>query len=833
MNYFYRLFFIFVYVYFCFNNDLLAQNNPNELLQSVAIRANTAPKIDGILDENVWQQCRPASNFTEFSPNPNTKSDYQSEVKIAYTDTDLYIAAQLYDAHPDSILKQFCQRDDIWSTNTDYFGVQIDAMLTKQTSFIFIVTAAGVQYDGDDYDEVWDAVWDSQVLINERGWAVEIRIPYSQLRFPSAEKQIWGINFSRQVRRSREVSYWAALNPTMDAEAQLYGKLVGVDGIKTPVRLSFTPYVTGYLKYLPDNPRQTNSSYSLIPTAGAGMDLKYGINQNFTIDMALIPDFGDILSDNFELNISPFEQYFQERRPFFTEGIDIFSKADLFYSRRIGATPTRYDWVSTQIAVNKSISRNPEITRLINATKLSGRTKNRLGIGVFNAVTAAAYSTVSNNDNNSVRKIETEPLTNYNVLVIDKQFGTNSSFALIQTSVIRFGAFTDAVAWGTDFKIIDEKNKYGFIGTAAYSQLWLDTALFTNKIQSGFRYNLSAQKLSGKIRWSVSQNLCSRDFDINDLGFVTATNFITSAANASYNLFKPFGWYNNMRLSFTATHTMLYNPNQFAQLKLRFNVSSTFKNFLSAGGDAEYDPLGFYDYYEARNNFQLWAKPKWFRTGGWFSSDYRKAFALDGNASYRRFVGGDSTWANSYVVELRLSPRWRINNKFSLIFSNSILFRPNNIGYAAWDRSSNSPIFGSRYRQDLENNLQAQYSFSPLMTLTLKMRHYWSYLQYNRYYSLSDEGQHLAYTYQNNLNRNFNSFNIDLIFRWRFALGSELNIVWKNAVLNSTAAITADYIENFGLMFNTNQKNIISAKALYFIDYFTAKNKLKRKQPKL
>jgi len=812
----------------CSSGWLQAQNNPNENLGVKAHRAETAPKIDGLLDEVAWQQAEASvSTFTEISPNPNTPSDYRTEVRVVYTNTDLYIGAQLYDNAPDSILRQLCRRDEIWEANADIFGVSIDAMRTRQTSFMFMVTAAGVQYDADNYDEVWDAVWDSRVKINDKGWVVEMRIPYSQLRFPKADEQVWGINFYRSVRRVREESNWAALNPTMDNEAQLYGKLTGINNIKPPIRLSFTPYVTGYLKYLPD---QNPATQDVIPTAGAGADMKLGISQNFTLDMALIPDFGDILSDNFELNLSPFEQYFVERRPFFTEGIDLFSRSDLFYSRRIGAMPSRYDWVQGRAqAADLRVDNNPEITRLINATKFSGRNKNRWGVGIFNAITAPTYATVvSDVIDMEPLKVQTEPLSNYNVLVVDKQFGTNSYASLVQTSVLRFGDFTDAVAWGTDFRLVDEKNRYGIIGNGAYSRLWLDPNLSANKTQTGFRYNLSLQKVSGKVRWSVGQNTTSRDFDINDLGFVTATNFITSYANSSYLWIKPFGWYNGMWLNVAITHTMLYNPNKFSQLKVKINMNSTFKNFLSAGWDIEYDPLGFYDFYEARNNFQVWAKPQWARVGGWFSSDYRKAFALDGSASYRRFVGGDSTWRNSYVLELELSPRWRVSDKFNLIWATSILFRPNNIGYAAWNDETNAPIFGSRYRQDLENTLQAQYLFTDLISLSLRARHYWSLVRYERYYNLGDEGEHLPLAYQQNLDRNFNAFNVDLIFRWRFALGSELNIVWKNAVLGSSGQLRYDYWENFTTMFASNQRNIISVKALYFLDYFTIANRKKK-----
>ena len=306
----------------------------------------------------------------------------------------------------------------------EHFTVYIDGMFTQQNNFSFTVTAAGVQGDAADGDNVWDAAWKSAVKVVEDGWIVEMEIPYSQLRFPKNEVQTWGINFRRSIRRLRESSYWSAIDPEVNGEVQQYGILTGIERIKPPLRLSFTPYAAAYLRVEDDgNP----ATPAVRPSGTAGTDLKYGINESFTLDVALIPDFGDVQFDNLEFNISPFEIYYAERRPFFTEGTAIFNRAGLFYSRRVGSTPSRYGTVYGQLNDSlETVLKNPDRTQLVNALKVSGRTKKGLGIGVFNAVTAPAFAKIQNLDSEEIRKIITEPLINYNVFVLDQQLRNNS-----------------------------------------------------------------------------------------------------------------------------------------------------------------------------------------------------------------------------------------------------------------------------------------------------------------------------------------------------------------------------------------------------------------------
>jgi hypothetical protein len=263
---------------------------------------------------------------------------------------------------------------------------------------------------------------------------------------------------------------------------------------------------------------------------------------------------------------------------------------------------------------------------------------------------------------------------------------------------------------------------------------------------------------------------------------------------------------------------MLYRPNVFTRTEFAAVWSGTFRNFLSAGMDVAYQPLGYVDYFEARTFGQPWRKPNWGRIGAWFSSDYRKPFALDGEASFRTFISSDPNWANANVVELWLSPRFRFNDHFNMILSNRISFRTNNIGYAT--RVQGEVIFGSRYRQDMENIISANYLFNDQMNISFRLRHYWALVDYTQFYTLDAEGNLLDKDLENRYNTTYNAFNIDLIYRWRFAPGSELNVVWKNMVLRSDNFSEYNYGRNFVNMFDQNQLNQFSIKVLYFLDYF-------------
>lgn len=791
-----------------------------------AVYTEAVPKIDGVLDDAAWANVPVATDFTENSPTPGIPAAHRTEVKVVYTTQGIYIGARMYDPAPDSILRQLSVRDATGNVNADNFAVYIDGMFTQQMDFTFMVTAAGVEIDENDGDEVWDAVWRSAVQIDDLGWTAEFEIPYSQLRFPKSEVQTWGINFMRSVRRTRQVYFWSPIDPRVANREQQEGLLKGIERIQPPVRLSFTPYLSGYLNH---NYDATTQQHEFTPTFSAGADMKYGINESFTLDVALVPDFGDVQSDNLVFNLSPFEIFYEERRPFFTEGVELFNRGGLFYSRRIGSSPERARLASGQLdELTEELTFNPTKPYLINALKVSGRTKKGLGLGLFNAVTAPTFARIRNIDTDEERRYETENFTNYNVVVIDQQFWRHSYVSLINTSVVRFGDYTDAIVTGTEFKIADRDNNYGVEGRAAMSHRFLDPELHTEEVQSGYRSELSLVKFSGNLRGSINQTVISPEFNINDLGFLQRTNFINHNAEVTYDVYKPFGAFLSMWSALDVQHEMLHTPMTFTRIQVGGRWGGTLRNFLSLGADFRVEPMGFVDVFEARTPGRVWNKPTWSRINFWFSSDYRKAFALDGGLNYRRFWA-NGAWAVSDVVSGRLKPLIRFSDSFNMIAEANLTVRRNSLGYVT--KYSDLPgeeliVFGSRARQDLITSISANYLFTHLMSLTFRVRHYWAIVQYGDFWELSEEGDMMATNYTGNHDTNFNAFNVDVIFRWRFAPGSELNVVWKNAILSSGNEPIYDYFDNFGSMWNNGQNNQFSIKALYFLDFFTLfKNK--------
>ena len=267
-----------------------------------ACRIQSPVIIDGKLNEPIWDSAEKATGFTQLSPHPGEPSALPTKVSVFYDDNAVYVGAMMYDPHPDSILKQLTTRDDFEYSNTDAFGIAFDTYGDKQNGFAFVVTAAGVQADAkvrfDAFDYSWNAAWFSKARISDKGWCVEMRIPYSALRFPKSAVQKWGVNFTRTIRRTRERSYWNTLTPGVSNYFSQAGELHDIHDIIAPVRLAFLPYLSAYgQRYGGSNSQTING----------GLDIKYGINESFTLDLTLVPDFGQTLYDNKVLNLSPVE----------------------------------------------------------------------------------------------------------------------------------------------------------------------------------------------------------------------------------------------------------------------------------------------------------------------------------------------------------------------------------------------------------------------------------------------------------------------------------------------------------------------------------------------
>ena len=342
------------------------------------------PKLDGILESEIWGEAQSATDFVEQLPVPGGPVRQSSDVKVIYTQEALYIGFFCYDNAQDSILKQLSGRDG--DGNSDWCAITINCYQDGINGFSFAVSPWGEQWDGrvtaggDEPDVSWNAVWDCKVHTDEKGWCAEFKIPFAALRFPEKAVQEWDINFAREIRRHREVSQWNPVNPNGPGELAQMGKLKGIKDIRTPKRFFLFPYLSSYYNYSEGSP----SSFSY----NGGMDVKMGLNDAFTMDATLIPDFGQTISDQLILNLTPYEIEFQDNRPFFMEGTELFNKSGVLYSRRIGGTPIGAYGLYGQLNEGDVVVSNPMQSQLFNSTKISGRTKGNTGIGLMNSVTA-------------------------------------------------------------------------------------------------------------------------------------------------------------------------------------------------------------------------------------------------------------------------------------------------------------------------------------------------------------------------------------------------------------------------------------------------------------
>lgn len=535
-----------------------------------AVKLEKAPKIDGILDDDAWKNIPIAKDFIEFRPN-NGKAedaDFKSEVKIAYDDTGIYVSAMLYDKEPSKISKELTERDNIG--NDDFFVLFLNGYNDKQQSLEFFVTAAGVQADskitnenGEDFS--WNGIWYSAAKIVENGWTVEMKIPFSELRFPKSEVQNWGLNFFRQINRTKTAYTWNYINNQKGGFLLYDGVLENIKNIDPPIRLSFMPYFSTYVN---NYDGQTTTNFN------GGMDVKYGINDAFTFDMTLIPDFGQANFDNSILNLTPFEQQFTEQRSFFTEGTELFEKGNMFYSRRVGGYPSK----SANVSADETLVEEPSKVKLFNAFKISGRTNKGLGIGFFNGITEKAEATIRNNITGETRKEILEPWANYNVLVLDQRFNENSSITFVNTNTMRSGSFRDANSTGLLWNIRNKKNTYQYYGNVKGSWVMDDGTKFGNKSQFGFG------KVSGKHRFDVNANFTTKNWDINDLGFSTTTNIANYNAWYGYRILQPTKRFNNIYLNNNITYSHRLDPFLFSTLRFNHNNQFTDKNFRSFGG---------------------------------------------------------------------------------------------------------------------------------------------------------------------------------------------------------------------------------------------------------
>jgi hypothetical protein len=760
------------------------------------------------------------------SPDNGAESTYSAKVYVAYDNKAIYVGALLYDPDPQSIPQELGERDDGDGLNVDVFAFIIDPLNQGQSGFVYSVTAAGVQGDAiitsRDIDDDWNAVWHSDVTINEEGWIVEMEIPYSAIRFPNATEPVWGVNFYRSSKRLNEESTWNFINQEEQGILNQSGELYGLKDIKPPLRLSFLPYFALGVEY-------DAATKSSARSYAGGMDMKLGISESFTLDMSLVPDFSQVQSDNVILNLSPFEVRYDENRPFFTEGVELFNKGRIFYSRRIGQV--RGYGFEDDLVEGEEIIESPLTNQLINATKISGRTGRGTGLGFFNAITAKSYATVEDSSGNKIDLL-VDPLTNFNVFVVDQTLKNNSYVGLINTNVVRVGDYRDANVTVADFRFRDKSNTYSISGSGGLSQVFTnEEGVRVNTM--GFKSRLFLSKVSGKLQYNVGASIESDKWDINDLGFMRRNNRINYSTRISYNIFKPFSVFNNMSARIRFEYEQLYSPQTYVQAGYSANFNAQFRNFYNIGFGFDLRPYDNYDYYEPREDGYF------FKTSGnynfhiYLSSDRRKKLNI-GMYTGMRHRPED----NARTIFGGFSPSYRVSNRMNIDYNLNYEIGRDTKGYVttlydSLDNLSNI-IFGHRNQNTITNTIGLKYTFTDKMGVTFRLRHYWSWVEYDKFYDLQENGE-LADSDYTGLDENaypmhnttFNAFNIDMVYSWQVAPGSFFTAVWKNQIYADSEFTQKQFFDNLSRTFDQNGTNSLTLKLVYYIDiaYFR-KNKI-------
>ena len=816
MKYIYCGFFFFTFLFNVFSQE-------RKIIE--AYRFQVPPKIDGIISEKEWKKIIPATNFTLFQPENRSGEKipvgYETYVYFGYDDKAIYVAAQLNHPDPNNIPSEFSERDDM-DAISEKFLVSIDTYDNTKERFTFFVTSSGGLIDGlntGDFDEdglKFNTLFDAKIQKNNNGWSTEIIIPYSALRFPNKKNHSWGINFGRNIKDFEEMYVWSPVDERILKFYQTMGLVKNILDIKPPTRLFFYPYVQSAVNF--QKKLKPSSSYS------AGLDLKYGISNSFTIDATLIPDFGQVTFDDEELNLTPFEQEFDENRPFFTEGADLFKIVDratfrggsFFYSRRIGQqTPINEDEI---LNGGDQLLSYDETPKLLNSIKLTGTTNNNLSIGFINAITDKSYALIKDSNDNIRRELIT-PLTNFNVLSLSQKIINDYSvIGFINGNLNRESSFEDANNHAFMANLFDNNRNFNF---RAY--LFKTVAPRLSQ-KSGNRYIFSLSELKGNFRYSLSVNGTDRYYNQNEIGFYNSKKFIQYGSRVSYHLLNKNNFLRRLESGLyigyqTRFDSNIKNRNGF-RLYTSFQTNDLWRYSFSTRGVSKKK-----DWYETRTNNRFILDPKELTTSIGIDSDNTKKFSFGTDyifTNYQNYQFDENKKQN----EFRFYVDYRISEQFSINIRTSNERRNDDVGFLM--KRNGLIYFGLRNIKSIENNLRMEYNFNRDASLSLRFRNFWSTADYyEKLFELLEDGTRKEVNYSilnRNPNTNFNIWNLDLNFEWWFAPGSNMVLLYRNQIFNRDDQSGINYYNSLKNLFETPTEHQLSLRLNYLIDY----NKIKK-----
>jgi len=848
-----------------------------------AVRATAAIVVDGQLTDEVWLRAPAATAFTQRDPDEGKPATEETELRIAYDDAALYVGARLKDREPRRIARQLARRDQ--DAEADSFVVMLDPHHDHLTGASFSVTAAGVQsdaiiYNDSSQDSSWDAVWESAVTIDESGWSVEMRIPYAQLRFPSADHLTFGINAMRYIQRKKEQAWLVHVPKTESGLASRMGHLEGLNGIVPHHTVEFLPYVVSRAEFLERSSAADPFNDGARAFAGMGVDLKYRLSSNLALDGTINPDFGQVEVDPAVVNLTAFETFFQEKRPFFIEGANIFSNFGqtgannfwgfnrsepmIFYSRRIGRAP--------QGSASGDFVDAPTATTILGAAKLTGKTRSGWSLGLLDAVTGREHATTMTAGVGS--ETEVEPLSNYVVVRAQREIAKRGAIGALATAVnrdlsaenLRDDLPAQAYVEGIDgHYFLDAKRDWVIHGRIASSQLQGSASAIARLQKEPQRYfqrpdaphlefDPTAETLGG---WTGSVNLnrqsgvhglnaalwaVSPGFDSSDAGF----NFMSDRAgmHVAYQYRNPK--VNKVVRERFAALAKFYTWNYAREVQTDgfFALGNVqFKNYWTVFGNALYFRPVQDD--RATRGGPSMASPS--SSGGFLGveSDGRKRLRLSWNSNYESNVAGG--WNLNANLSLRYIPAT------SLEISSGPSFSRTHALAQYVDQFVDPvavPTFGSRYvfatlnQKEFSLQTRVNYVLSPKMSLQVYLQ---PLVSVGDYFEFKEFAQPRTFdftrygidrgvlTYDAAQRRytvdpgdggqtfsfadpdfNFKSLRFNAIFRWEWKPGSAMYVVWTEQRQDQTHPGEFAFRRDFGETFAAPANDVLLFKIVYW-----------------
>ncbi|MEW5900660.1 MAG: DUF5916 domain-containing protein [Acidobacteriota bacterium] len=857
-----------------------AQSTPKKVYTTHRVNPH-APTIDGKLDDAAWEKIKWAGAFVQREPLEGKAPTEQTAFRILYDDKNLYVAVRAYDSQPDKITSRMSRRDNI---DGDWVEVSIDSYHDHLTAFSFGVNAAGVKADqclsdnGENEDEDWNPIWDVETAIDSEGWTAEMRIPFSQLRFGKTAEQVWGLQLVRKFFRNQETSLWQFIPKDSPGWVHMFGELRGLSGLKPPRQVELTPYTVGKTQSFrreAENPFATGRSTDLY----AGLDGKVGVTGNLTLDFTLNPDFGQVEADPSVVNLTAFETFYEEKRPFFIEGRNIlnyqlmggdgdFSQDNLFYSRRIGRAPQGYPEVASGSYVDL-----PESTSIIGALKMTGKTRSGLSVGLLDGVTAAENAAVNSLGDRFA--VPVEPLTNYFALRLQKDYHQGDTiFGAMLTAVNRnlkdpgLNFLHDtAYSGGLDFYRTWKNKSYFFSLKTVFSRVEGSPEAILRTQKSSVRYfqrpdadhveldpgrtHLSGHGGTmdfgkfggGHLSFVVGMTWRSPGLELNDVGYLRSGDLLMQYFWVGYRIWKPFSIFREVNVNFNEWRTWNFGgENIFTGGNVNF--SAIFNNYWRFGS-------GLNRQFPSLSQSALRGGPSLRVPGGWsnwlnLQTDSRKKWKLQLMAFN---FWGDLKVTRSSRTEFGLT--YIPSNAVSLTAGPTVGWEQRHLQYvgtAAFE-GEDCYLLGRINQKTLGMSLRLNWSITPDLTIQYYGQPFISAGKYSefkrvtepraqtfedRYYLFGDEEIHYDGSlnmYQADENRdgipdyafsnpnfNFRQFRSNLVFRWEYRPGSVVYLVWSQGRTGLGQSGDFAYWKDVRSLFDVHPHNVFLVKFSYFFE---------------